>query len=313
MITPNLGKNHLAVASAEAFKSLQADRPGNAVPGDSRTRQVQFNTGSRYRTVIPIRASSVSTLVSCPARWKAIHLDHLPTRSHASAKLGTAIHSGVAAYDRARMLGNSDRILEAACEAFRDELAKPESGVVWEGKDFDKSQTIGAELIKNYAEQIAPSKTFVAVEQKCPPLDLMVEGIILRLTGSLDRIHCNADSAMGITDFKSGEAAVRADGRVPTAQHRAQVGVYEILARYLMGREMTADAEIIGMQTTNKARVGVGVVHGAAESLIGTDETPGTLVYVAKLLKEGIFYGNPSDILCGEKFCPVFKNCRFRE
>ena len=227
------------------------------------------------------------------------------------AKFGTSIHAGVAVYDKRRMM-SGDGITEEAVTAFTEELSKPEEGLTWDAADYAKSQTIGLELLKKYFEQVAPKRKFVAVEMTCSNMDVLVEGVVLRLTGTVDRIRQDESGGFGVSDFKTGEQAVRADGTVVVSPHRGQLGVYEILAASVTGVQMSLPAEIIGMQSTGKARVGIGEVVGAAESLIGTEESPGTLVYVAKLLREGIFYGNPKSLLCSAKFCPAFKTCRFR-
>lgn len=274
---------------------------------------VQEIGGAFGRRVFPLRASSVPTLLECPARWKAIHLDGLPSLGSAAAKFGTSIHAGVAALDRRLMVDGGTAILEEAVATFQDELVKPEEGVTWETGDLDKAQKIGFELLRKYAEDIAPHQKFVAIELKCPSLDIFVEGITLRLTGTVDRIRQVDSVGYGITDFKTGEQAVRANGTVVVGPHRAQVGVYEILAAHVTGVQMAAPAEIIGMQSIGKARIGIGSINGAIESMIGTEQVPGTLVYIARLLREGIYYGNPKSLMCSEKYCPAFKSCRFRE
>lgn len=270
----------------------------------------------RYRRVFPLRASSLADLLDCPARWKAVHLDGLRSCSSPQARFGTAVHAGLANFDRQRLQRSETppaELLAGATTAFAEELAKPEEGLVWEAAAYEKYQTIGLTLLQRYAEQLAPHRKFVAIEAKCPSLDLMVEGVILRLTGSLDRVREDADKRLGITDYKTGEQAVRADGTVVVAPHRPQLGMYEILGGLLMGEQMSAPAEIIGMQSAGPARIGAGDVHGAAESLLGTEEAPGTLVYVARVLREGAFFGNAKSLMCSKKFCPAFAGCRFRE
>jgi len=251
-------------------------------------------------------------LMDCPARWKAIHLDRMQTRKNTAAKLGTSLHTGLAEFDRRRLVGEQDQ-MPAAAAAFTDELAKKDEGLTWEAGEYDRAQKIGLELLSRYAQIIAPTRQFVAIELKCPDLDVVVEGVVIRLTGTADRIRKVEGGALGVSDFKSGEQAVRADGRVVVSPHKAQLGVYEILAARAMGEQMRAPAEIIGLQCNGKARVGVGEVPDAMESLIGTDESPeGSLVYAARILKDGLFWGNPRGLLCSEKFCPAFKQCKFR-
>ena len=108
---------------------------------------------------------------------------------------------------------------------------------------------------------------------------------------------------------------VAADGTVRTAGHAAQIGVYELLAGAAIGQPITAPAEIIGLQvakTDKGRRAAVGVITGARELLVGTEEQPGLLQRAARMIRSGDFYGNPKSQTCTEKYCPVFHGCRWR-
>ena len=115
--------------------------------------------------------------------------------------------------------------------------------------------------------------------------------------------------------MKSGKSAVRADGHVETKGHTYQLGVYELLAERASGLPITEPAEIVGLQTgkTEKGqRVGTATVEGARDVLLGEADMPGILETVARVVHEGLFFGNPRSMLCGEKYCPVFNHCRYR-
>jgi hypothetical protein len=293
-------------------RSTLRESPQMASNHELRARQFALPAGGKSsRMAFNLRASSVPVFLDCPARWEAIHLHGMRTSSTVQSKFGTSLHSGVAAFDRRRMI-ETDGIAEEANAAFVDELAKPEDGVKWETGEYEKAQKIGLELLKKYFSDIAPLRKFVAVETRCPDYELDIEGVVLRLTGTLDRIRQDVEGRMGISDFKSGETAVRADGTVVVSPHRSQLGMYEILGSKVTGFHMSLPSEIIGLQTNGKARVGIGEMHNAAESLIGTEEAPGTLVFIARMLKNGIFFGNPKSLMCSNKFCPVHKTCKFR-
>ena len=59
-------------------------------------------------------------------------------------------------------------------------------------------------------------------------------------------------------------------------------------------------------------RAAVGVINGARELLVGTEEQPGLLQMAARMIRSGDFYGNPKSQTCTEKYCPVFHGCRWR-
>ena len=157
------------------------------------------------------------------------------------------------------------------------------------------------------------SRNYVAVEATCERLEIIDLG--LALTGTTDRITTNALGDLGIADIKTGKTAVAADGTVRTAGHAAQIGVYELLASAAIGQPITAPAEIIGLQvakTDKGRRAAVGLITGARELLVGTEEQPGLLQMAARMIRSGDFYGNPKSQTCTEKYCPVFHGCRWR-
>ena len=91
--------------------------------------------------------------------------------------------------------------------------------------------------------------------------------------------------------------------------------MYELLAGAAIGQPITAPAEIIGLQvakTDKGRRAAVGVITGARELLVGTEEQPGLLQMAARMIRSGDFYGNPKSQTCTEKYCPVFHECRWR-
>lgn len=105
----------------------------------------------------------------------------------------------------------------------------------------------------------------------------------------------------------------RPDGTVRTAGHAAQIGVYELLAGAAIGQPITAPAEIIGLQvakTDKGRRAAVGVITGARELLVGTEEQPGLLQMAARMIRSGDFTAIPNPdlyrkILPGVTWMPV--------
>lgn len=263
--------------------------------------------------IVTIRASALSDFLDCPARAEAKHLRGLRTPSGGAAQIGTAIHASTALYDGSKLAGQGITIDEAAGAAV-DAIYKPEHDVVWDddypARDAEKTAVA---LHTRYCKEIAPKQEYVAVEARCERLEITDIG--LALTGTTDRIHRSEDG-FAIDDLKSGKTAVRADGRVETKGHTYQMGVYELLAEKASGLPITGPAQIIGMQTgkTEKAqRVAIGRIDGARDVLLGEEDSPGILEMVARMVHSGSFFGNPRSMLCGEKFCPIFHQCKFRK
>ena len=78
---------------------------------------------------------------------------------------------------------------------------------------------------------------------------------------------------------------------------------------------ITAPAKIIGLNTakTEKSqRVGIGTITGARAVLLGDDDQQGVLEIAARMIKSGVFFGNPKSMMCDRRYCPLWGQCRFR-
>lgn len=263
--------------------------------------------------MIEIRASALSDFTDCAARAEAKHLLGLKMPSGGAAQLGTAIHASTAVYDQGTLDGAGITPNEAFGAAV-DAIYHPQQDVVWDDDDSQKgAEKIAAALHAKYCAEIAPTQSYAAVEVKCERLE--ISDLNIALTGTTDRIR-KADDGYGIGDLKTGKTAVGADGTVKTSGHAVQIGVYELLVERASGLPITTPAQIIAMQTgkTEKGqRIGIGTVVGARELLVGEEDSPGVLQIVARMIEHGDFFGNPRSMLCGEKFCPIFYNCKWRK
>ena len=197
--------------------------------------------------------------------------------------------------------------VDEAAGAAVDAIYRPDEDVVWgEGESKQEAEQIALSLHAKYCTTIAPAQDYAAVEVLCERLEIADLGIAL--TGTTDRVR-RVDDGYGIADLKTGKAAVGADGMVKTSGHAYQIGVYELLAEFGAGLPITAPAEIIGLNTakTEKAqRVGIGTVAGARNVLLGDGEQPGVLEIAARMIKSGVFFGNPRSMMCHRSYCPVW-------
>lgn len=262
--------------------------------------------------IVRVRASALKELMDCPARFEAKHIRHIPMPKSGKAQLGTAIHASTAVYDAAR-IANDPITPDESAAALVDAIHRPAEPVDW-GDDLTPkvAENIGLALHSKYCATIAPRMEYAAVEVTCDALRLPELG--LELTGTTDRVR-KTESGYGIADIKTGGTAVAADGTVSTQGAAMQMGVYELLAEHGSGLPITEPAKIIGMQTakTERAqRVAVGTIHAAREMLVGTPDDPGLLELAANIIHRGAFHGNPSSMLCHERYCPIFKTCKYR-
>lgn len=262
--------------------------------------------------IITIRASSLGSLFDCPARFEAIHLRGKRVPSNGKAMLGRAVHASTAVFDQSTIDGSGITIEEAAAAAV-DTIHKPNEDVVWDEDKPSDAEKIALSLHSKYCNEIAPKQAYRAVEIECDRLEITDLGIAL--TGTTDRIR-ETEDGFGISDLKTGKAAVGSDGVVKTAGHAYQLGVYELLAEQASGIPITGSAQIIGMNTAKtpaSQRVGSGEVSGAREVLLGDGETPGILEMASKLIHSGSYWGNPKSMMCHSRYCPIYSTCQFRK
>jgi hypothetical protein len=271
--------------------------------------------------VVTIRASALADFLDCPARAEAKHLLGKKCPQSPGALLGTALHRSTAAFDSSRLNGAQGLTVRDSAGAAVDAIHKPTEDVVYADEDssrgFSKPQEVedvALALHARYCLEIAPTQHYAAVEVKCERLEITDIG--LALTGTTDRVRQVA-SGHGISDLKSGQTAVKADGTVETKGHRYQIGVYELLAEKASGLPITQGGEVIGLQagkTAKGQRVARSApIHGARDVLLGEPDSPGILEIIAHQIHAGIFPGNPRSILCHEKYCPIYNTCKFRK
>ncbi len=264
---------------------------------------------------ITIRASAWSGLFDCAYKFEGIHLLGMRNVVGLRAALGTAIHAGSAVFDQARITGDTVTAVDAA-GVMVDKLHDPENEFD-HGKDditMKEAESTGIALLTKYCNEVSPNYNFIAVEMETKPLDIDCgDGVIVRLKGTMDRARIKKTTGgVGIADLKSGSASVQ-KGVAVTKGHGAQIGTYELLYQHTTGEQITSDAEIIGLKTKGKAEIGFGNISNAMEIMVGNESSPGLIELAAHMFKTGKFYPNPKSMLCGEKYCPRWSSCHFRE
>lgn len=277
-----------------------------------------------------VRASSFGTLFDCAMRWEGEHLLKMYRPSSLRAWLGTSIHASTAAFDQARLDGAPISANDAA-DVFTATLWDPTEEVDFKDSKLSMKQAevIGLTLHARYCAEIAPLMNFESVEMPLKPLDVETEGVIIRLTGTMDRARVvrmpaimqlpNGMELVGvaprrpkvIADLKTGSRLI-SEGVVSTKGRAAQLGTYQVLSEYTDG-EQTDGAQIMALQTSSTTQVGVSPVFDAKRQLIGTDQAPGLLEMAGKMFKIGLFPPNPQSVLCDKKYCARWDRCLYHE
>ena len=265
-----------------------------------------------------IRASACWDYLDCAwrAHWKE---EHKAFPASVPTLIGTAVHASTGAYDQSR-LHNEPLSIDDASGVAVDLIQHPQEEVIWTQDDMSRSQAEAVALTchTRYCQEIAPHRRYLAGEEALDPLVVdLVSGIRLELTGHCDRRREESGPGgliwEGISDIKTGVAAVNTRGEVKLGRHGPQLGIYTLLAEKQHGRPMRLPPEIIGLQTSGMARVATRPVPNAKRALIGTPEMPGFLDYIGQHLKTGLFKPNPKSILCTPKYCPAWAECPYHD
>jgi len=263
---------------------------------------------------ITIRASSLAEMFDCPARWAAKNIERMRSPTSGRSYLGTSLHKGAGMFDQAKLEGSPISVDDAA-QVFVDAINNPEEEVRWTDVTRDEAIDRGVTLTVNYCRDIAPAETYEAVELKCEPLTIAMEnGVKITLTGQADRVRVVGEDR-GIADLKSGTRIVNSKGEVSVDKHTAQLGTYElieVLVKQTTGLEMLADAQVIALPTAGDPTPRVATVRRPSRVLLGDDKRSGLLHAASRMAEAETFYGNPSSMLCTEKYCPAYATCWWR-
>ena len=272
------------------------------------------------------RASGIAEFADCPERWAAKTLRGEHTPAGIPAAIGTAVHRSTAEFDASRLESEARWLsIDDTADIIVESLKDPDLEVVWGGMPMHKAVAIGIGVHVRYCNEIAPLQMYTQVEltlKEKPVLITLENGdeVEITLTGTLDRIREDANEyyrddgtpafnvRYGITDVKSGGRAISQ----PASRHKAQLGVYELLAEETLGSLMTLPGQICALQTSSNFQAELKEVENCRDVLVGNAHQKGLLYHMASMFVSGDFFGNASSWLCSEKFCPAYDYCMFR-
>lgn len=261
-----------------------------------------------------VRASAFAGIFDCAYRWYLQQIVGMRKPASFPMHLGTSIHAGTAHFDADRLAGKIPYLDEAE-EVFAERLKNPEEDVERTADDMPQANAIavGIKLLGKYCREISPRYQFAAVEADLGALEIYTKYGVIVVTGRSDRIRVRREPGdlRSIQDVKTGARAAHKDGTADVGAHHIQLGIYRLIEKVRTGAAFAAADEIVGLQTTATASVGVSQVLRPDHCLIGTDTAPGLIELGARMLRDGIFPPNPKSMTCGEKYCAGWKVCPY--
>ncbi|MEI2416178.1 PD-(D/E)XK nuclease family protein [Orrella sp. JC864] len=265
------------------------------------------------QSVFTVRASSWGRLFDCAHAWEGTHLLGMRKPAGMRAQLGTAVHAGTAAFDRARIDGTVCTPDDAAGVAVA-ELHSPDREVdmAQDGLSLAEAERIALTLIVRYCMEIAPRLKFIDVETTLDPLEIDCgNGLTVRLTGQMDRGRvADTEGGIAINDVKTGARAVQ-DGQAVTRGHAAQTGTYQLMYDATK-RVRTVGSQIIALSTSGRAETAISPIFDARRVMTGDEDRPGLIEHAAAMFRTGLFPPNPSSVLCSRKYCARWSTCLFK-
>lgn len=258
-----------------------------------------------------IRASSLSELFDCPARWEAKYIEGLTLPTSEEALLGKAVHAAANLYD-SHVLKGIPITVDDGKEAILTTIYMPDEEVAWDKSTAKEVEKRSIQLYELYVNEIQPLYTYVFVEKTCEPIHFKDLGI--GFTGTPDRVF-RSENGYGVLDIKTGKNVVSKSGNICTSKFAPQIGVYELAVELSFKIKIDVPAVIAGLnaaKTPDAQRAGVGHIYGAKELVLGEHGEKGLLHYAAHYINNGLFHGNPKSMLCLKKFCPIFHKCKWR-
>ena len=274
-----------------------------------------------------IRASGLWEWADCPARAYIKQIEGVRLPSTPPALIGTAVHASTAEFDKSRLDKNEARWLSCddTAEIVEEVLRDQSEEVNWGGVSKDKAKAIGIGCHSRYCFDIAPLQFYTHVEETLTEMPIEIDlpdgrVVTLRLTGTLDRIREIATEfeakdgtpqfnvAYGVSDVKTGARAVSQ----PASRHKAQLGVYELLATHTLDINLTLPGQILALQTSSHYDAAVKEIDNCSGALVGNEHQKGLLHHIASMLVSGDFFGNANSFMCTDKYCPAHEYCIFR-
>lgn len=267
--------------------------------------------------VYTVRASSWGSLFDCAYAWEGVHLLGLRKPAGLRAQLGTAVHASTAAFDSGRLPGGARPSADDTAAVLVDTLHHPDREVDYSRDDLSlrDAERIGLSLHTMYCLDVAPGFEYLSVEAKLAPLDIDCGGgIVVRLTGTMDRSRVAATQAGAVVpDIKTGSRVI-SDGQVVTKGRAPQLGTYQLMLENDPAHAMpTVGAQVIALRTSAKPVTGVSPVFDARRVMVGTDEAPGLIEHAATMFRTGMFPPNTQSLLCSERYCSRWQTCPYHE
>ncbi len=242
-----------------------------------------------------ISPSQVNMYLRCPAQYYFRYVEGVILPPKAAMTRGKAVHHSIETNYKQKIESHEDLplsdVLDVAATAFEIEAEHTE----WEPDETPgsvKDETI--QLAGLYHTAIAPTVQPVCVEARA---EIPLEGTEKTLLGFIDVI----DSGGFIRDTKTSRRAPGAD----EAERSLQLTAYCLAFRYLTGeREAGVKLDYLVHTKTPKA-----VTLDATRTEDDILRFQSIVAGVLSGIEHNVYYPNPNNHMCSEKWCGYWHEC----
>ncbi len=245
-----------------------------------------------------ISHSRISTMLRCPMMYYYKYVEGIKTPLTGSLARGRAVHRALESYWGKRLEGVSlsmEQVVTQAAEAFDEEAQECD---FQEDENPGKLKDQAVALTGLYLDQVAPGINPAMVEQAIVfPIEL-VDGRVITGYSILDLI----DVEGAIHDNKNFSKTPSME----EADKNLQLTMYAAAYRHEMGTEESS--VILDCLIAKTKPEAIKLVSTRTQADI--DDWRKIVSGVYQHIESGIFYPNPTNMMCGPKNCKFFGFCR---
>ncbi len=247
----------------------------------------------RGEEMLVLSNKKIDDYLTCPMKYRYIHILKVPIRQHHSVIYGSAIHQAIKRYNTARHVGETISLTEVQ-DAFR-KAWKTEGFLTREHEELRYQEGLEA-LAEFYAHAQAEEATPTYIEQHFSFVDAGV-----KIVGVFDRIdipNINRPQDGLIIDYKTSQVKTQGDAEKKTKNSR-QLAIYALAYEHLFNalplalelRFLTPKLFIGRIAPTEKA----------------LDKARAEIEKAAEGIRSGRFPAEPSYFACS--YCPYRTIC----
>ena len=238
--------------------------------------------------VLTLSHYQIDDYLTCPLKYKYVHVLRVPLRQHHGVVYGKALHEAVAAYLRARAAGRSlgvDHVLETFEAAWVNEgfLSREHE---------EQRRAAGRRALERFVAQEEASGVVPAHVERSFSFHLGPD----RVVGRWDRID-EVAGPVSVRDYKSSEVRDQKDAD-QKAKDSLQLSIYALAHRELLGR--TPDRVELHF-------LGSGLTGRATRAGADLEATVDRIKTVASGLRRRDYTATPGYLQCG--FCAFREIC----